>query len=478
MKKNQLITLILIFAVLSALVFVKQMQKPKELATQEYVPLDIKVDPKSVTSVEIIKPIGKEEEFVDLKKTGTQWNLKSLSNARADENKIEELLKEVQKIQGEMRANDKALLKDFEIQDDQAVRITLKGSDSKTLLDLMVGLKKPDNRTTFIRKAGSNAIYLTPADIFGKLGIFGTPKDEKIDNQYWASSALCDIPTEKIAGLEVKHIMNGKDDVRASIYRQASASDPSKKEWKYTRTDLPFELDANKAQTFFSSFKTWRAQKVIDPKKGDNFEFDKSTWQLTFKLDDGKSVVIKAGKTDKDAGATYMQVSSEPVVFLLSGYYYENMDTDDSRFFADNPLGIENAKISKLVVTTDKNRWEVSPKTKTWDSLSQYLDELKNFNVSRLLFQSEDLKKVRTPSKFSIEITKEGAAAPVTLDFGDLTKESPKEYAVVVRGKHAPFSVSEVIRNNAFDKTDRLSPPPPPKTENVPAAPKPAPAKS
>ncbi|MSR78061.1 MAG: DUF4340 domain-containing protein [Candidatus Omnitrophica bacterium] len=458
MKTKQLINLGLILAVISALVVVKQMQKPKELATQEYTSLDLAFDDAKIAGVSIIKPQGKDEQYADVVKIGEAWKVKSILNARADKSKIEEFLKELKAAKGELRAKDKTLLKDFGIADDQAYQVTLKGADQKILLDLRIATKKA-GRSIFIRRTGSDAIFMTPADVFGKMGVYGDPATEQINNSFWADTSLVDVSPDKVEGIEITHYQKNKAMLHGGVIRQLSPKDASKKEWHFLREGIPFLPDAVKIKSFLDSFKSWRASAVLEPDKNKDYGFGKQEWTMTLRLEGDQIITINAGTTEQEKHLTYMRVSSEPVVFQMASYFYENLDADDSRFFSDNPFEMDAAKTKSLIVNADKKRWEVHPKEKTWDDLGKYLEDLKTMNISRVLLQGDELKKAKSPSRFFIEILKEGAVAPTILDFGEEVKDSPKEYALTLRGNHQPLAVSDYFYKKFFEETTRLDAP-------------------
>lgn len=459
MKTKQLINLGVILAVISALVVVKQFQKPKELTTQEYLPLNISFDSSAIESIDFLKPQGGEEQYVEIVKSGSEaWKLKSLSNTRADKNKIEEFLKELKSVKGELRGKDKKVFKDFQIGDDEALQVVLKGKDQKALFDLRVGLKKTA-RSVFVRRSGSDEVFMTPADLFGKMGIYGDPKTEQIDNSFWAETSLIAVSTDKIEGIEIKHGKPGNNKFFSGVARQLSSEDPSKKVWKFIREGMPFPADETKIKTFLDSFQTWKAARVSPFEKDRNYGFDKSEWEMTLRVEGGEPITIKSGETNTETKMTFLQVSNEPIIFEMSPYYFENMDADDTRFFGDNPLGIDLSKTLQLILRADKKTWQVFPKEKSWPDLEKYFEDLKGMMFTRVLTQPDEIKKVKSPSRYSLEIIKETASTPLVLDFGEIVKETPREQGVIIRGSKYAFAMPEYFYKNTFENVSRLEAP-------------------
>lgn len=451
MKQKQLANLAVVFVVLALLVTLKNTRKPKELTTQEFASLNLSFDMELVASVDLFRPKEKDqEEYVEMVREDKGWKIKSFLNARADSKKIGDFLKAVQSAQGEIRGKDKSLFKDFGIGEEDAYGIRLQDSKGKNILDLRLGLKKVGSGSFFIRKEGSDLVYLSEADLFGKMGIYGDPKEESLGHDYWAAKNVLDLKPEEVKALEVKRPFKGEG-TAAGVSRAPA----DLRSWKFHRTDLPFKIGPEKVINFIESFKTWGAQRIADPKEKD-YGFDSPRWQLILTPVDGEPVTVTAVLPDPETKSVPIQVSSEPVVFLMAPYYAENMNADDGRFFEDNPLGVDAGKIQTLAVHADKKHFELHPKDKQWEGLTRYLEELKNFRPSKLIFDPE-MKKKAKGGRYWIQIVKEGAPEPLFLDFGD--KISDTEYVVSIRGNAYPFAAADAYFQQFFEDTARLEAP-------------------
>lgn len=455
MKPRQLITLIVILFVLVALVWVKQTHKPHELSTQEYVPLELSFDPAQVTAIELLKPKGEQEEYIELIKEDEKWKLKSLNHARVEQQKIDDFLKELKNAKGEMRGRSKELFGDFGIGDDEAFSLRLHDANNTTILDLQLGVKKSSS-AIFIRRTGTDEVYYTGADIFGKIGIFSDPKESTLDHNYWANTSLIELDPAKVLSIEGKRFKDGKEIITTQITRQPKDA-ATTGTWRFARGQVPFDIDPEKVKSFVESFKTWRAQKILDPKAQD-FGFDQPQWQMVFEVEGSDPVILKAGKTNEDK-TTYIYVSTEPVVFQMSPYYYENMDADDSRFIIDNPLKVDKTKTELLILTVDKKRFETHPQQKSWEGLNNFMDQLLSLRPTRLIFDEGEKKKIKSPSKYSIEIRNKDQEVSTIVDFGEPINDA-KDYAVTLRGTNYPFVIANYNYNLVFDNLSRLEAPP------------------
>ena len=464
MKPRQILILGLILSVLIVALVIQRIQKPRGLVTEEFSSLNFNFDVPSVSKVQIGKGGGKGTKdillFTIVKDDKVGWRIPDFFNAQADPNKIQNLLKEIQKMKGELRAEDKSLYSDFAITEEEAFRIILSDQNWKTLLTLYIGSKRPDYNTIFIRKADSNLVYRTDVNLLGEMGVYGDPEKEKPQMDFWAALNLVKLDVDKVEQLETKRIQGGKEVITSGVVRELDPSDSSKKKWKYVRPNVPFALGADKIKQFLAALGSWQAQKVLDPKAKD-YGFTKPQWQMTIQQDAGESkkesMIILAGGTDPETKGYYIQVSGQSVVFLLPDYLFKNFDIDDSKFFADNPLAADPESTESLVIAADKKQLSFKPKVKKWETIANYLNELKTFSVTHLLFEPGEQKKAAASNR-RLEIQKTGSP-PLIIEVGEAVSEQPKEYAARKADGTQPFAISEPLYKKLFDNLDSLSEP-------------------
>jgi len=453
MKTKQILTLGVIFLVLIFAVIMKEMKKPAELATQEYVPLEISFDRDNIEAIDIsrVKDVATEEEyFVQIVKKEGAWKVGTSYDARADENKIKAFLDEIANAKGELRAQSKDVFEDFGITDELSYRVVLLDSAGKDLLKLRIGTVKNRGRSIFVRREGEENVFMTDADIFGKVGIYGKPAEADLGTDFWVDLRLADYDTAKVISLETKTFDEGVETLRTNVVKENG-------QWKHVRDGLPFEIDQAKIVQHLDSIKSWRAQKTLEPDTAD-LGFDTPAWQMKIGFEGGENIILKAGNINEDAKAYYIYVSSEPVPFQLTHFYFENLSVDDSRFFKNNPLEIDEASLEKLIVASPSNTYEFAPATKTWQELSDYVKQLASFRAQELILDDAQKKFSKSPSKQYIEIKKTGVDAPIIIDFGKQISEESKEHAVSLRGHDAyPFILKASDIAKFFEGFDKIT---------------------
>lgn len=183
MNIRQIVVLAIILAVLAGGIVWKQYRKPPEFVSEEYAALDFSFDPEQAAKIELAK--GEGGPAVTLVKQDGGWRVSNLLNARADKIKIEQLLKTVREAKGELRGKEPSLFQDFGITDAGAYRLAILDAGDKPLLILLIGTKKPAYESIFLRRKGSDSVYLSNADLFGQMGLWGDPAAESLNADYW-----------------------------------------------------------------------------------------------------------------------------------------------------------------------------------------------------------------------------------------------------------------------------------------------------
>lgn len=457
MKTKTIFILGLILTTLIAGVIYKKFQQPAELTTEEFDALDLSFDKEKVEKIALMK--GKDQMLFDLVKTDGRWSVVNFFKARGDLNKINNLMQKIQTAKGELRGHDKELFKDFGMGEDEGYRLTLSDAHGEVILGLNLGTKRTNYDRAFIRKSDSDDVYLSNAGLFEAMGLYADPSKETPKAEFLVQGTLFDVNPEDINRLEIKRFKDGKELIAAQVFREVDAGDSSKKRWKYGRSERLTTLDAEKLKSFLKSFGNYQTSKVYDLKAKD-YGFEKPSWRMSLGLDGGKEIVVLAGGENPETKGRYMQVSGEPVVFEYSTYALQAVDVDDSKFFIDNPFGIDPTKITKLVIHSQSEELSFQPVEKKWDTLITYMNDIKGITVSQLLLEAEEQQKAQNPKQW-IEITQDGGAAPIKIEVGEtvIVGNNIKVYAARLAGNPSVFAIAEGYYKTLFENLSRLADP-------------------
>ena len=114
----------------------------------------------------------------------SNWRIPDLSNARADERKIERLLKELRLSKGELVGRDPSLFPNFGLRNEEAFQLSLFDGNWTPLFTLLIGAKK-EGAQTFVREPGSNGVYRVKGDLLEAMGVQGDPTRENVGQDFW-----------------------------------------------------------------------------------------------------------------------------------------------------------------------------------------------------------------------------------------------------------------------------------------------------
>lgn len=442
MKLRQLFTLLLILAVLGAAIYLKSQQKPAELASEEYMPLDLSFDEAKVEKIKIEKTKDGKTNSAEIVKKDGRWTVPAMFDARADESKIRDFLDAVKNAKGELRGKGKDIFKDFEIEGPGSFQIELSPASGKPVLELVIGNKSAGPDSTFVRKKDSESVYLVEGNLLAMTGIYAGSKQEKPALSFWAATDFLKLDANQVRALEIKTRTNGKETLKAGLKREGG-------KWKFTRAGLPFPASDERVRAFLDSLKEINAEKVLHPQAKD-YGFADPAWTMTVTMDDGKTKVFNGGKREEKDGAVYMQSLSEPVAFQVPKTQFAEIDVDDAYFIADNPLGVVSAdQTEKLTVRAGKEEYVLRPASKKWTQLEDYLEMLKNLRFDSLLSDG------KPPKMWPYSLEFQAAGKPSMI----LDAAGGPSYAAAVRGNGTLFVLSEISFKQLFEDLGRLKEP-------------------
>ena len=288
-------------------------------------------DPVKVERILIAR--GSQVAPVELANENGAWKVKSLWNAPANSVKVENLIRQLPSIHGELRATGKELLKDFGIEDADSFSIRLLGNGDKPLADLRVGTKKSGAAGSFVRKAGGSDVYGVDMDLADALGIYTGFETAKPKGDVWADLSLFRLDPEKVTRIEL-YLSKGDENTRVlGLAREVDPKDPGKSSWKYLREEMRLPVDPDKIMRFIATMNSVRAEKVVDP-SGRGYGLEKPVWRLGV-TEDGKEKVLGAGPKNTAENRCYVRGLAGASVFSLAGAYFEDLNKDDTNFVKD-----------------------------------------------------------------------------------------------------------------------------------------------
>ncbi|MCC6153328.1 MAG: DUF4340 domain-containing protein, partial [Candidatus Hydrogenedentes bacterium] len=210
MKQKYVTPLAVIFAILLALVVVKQVRKPKVTITDQ-VKLAALV-PEGLNKADIAKlelyAGGKPDAKVTLQRSDTDpnvWAVTSHFNAPADTEKIEKFVEQAIGLRGELRdtgAGD-ATLESYNLKDEKAFHVKgYKKGEETPAVDVLVG-KAPAMDQVLVRAASSSDVYMLDTNLRREAGLFQDEPDAEPKADNWLKKDVVKIAKDTISKIVV-----------------------------------------------------------------------------------------------------------------------------------------------------------------------------------------------------------------------------------------------------------------------------------
>ncbi len=118
---------------------------------------------------------GADTEAVVLESGPDGWYLPTAWNARASDQRLDALLQSLSNLRGEFRSDSGEVVADYGFTADGTVSITGFGPAGNEVFALEVGNMPEGGRGNFVKRPGSNEVYLTGANLLSNLGLWNGP---------------------------------------------------------------------------------------------------------------------------------------------------------------------------------------------------------------------------------------------------------------------------------------------------------------
>jgi hypothetical protein len=288
--------------------------------------LDATLDTGSVQSVKAW--IGSSpDSAVELARAGDGWEVATRWGWPAKPEQVVKLFDDLAGLKGEKRASSEAVLGDFRIDDAGALHVAGFGTGGTELFHLLVG-KGALRGGEFVRKNGSNDVYLTPARLASSFGIWGDepkPPDQKrwINLQVHKAErndvdriVLREGSREIVFEKEFSEVVApppAKADTAGSPADTAAVAPPAgptidRTKWTW-KPDRQGPFDQSTVDGILSTLCSIYATDVVDPAGIADYGLGEEARVAELAFQDGTTKSIRFGNVSKaDEGRVYFQV--------------------------------------------------------------------------------------------------------------------------------------------------------------------------
>lgn len=289
--------------------------------------LDAKVDS---TQIQTIKAwIGeKPDSAVVLERAGEGWQVSSSWGWNAKGDLVKQLLTDLSGMRGELRSSDPKVLSDYQIDDEKGLHVVAASSGGAELFHLIAG-KAATQGGSFVRRQGSNEVYLTRSSLRSSFGVWGdTPRVPEAKR--WINLEIHKAEREDVDKIvltsggqtlvfEKEFAMTVAPPVPAPVDTAAGAADSAaappatppvptidRANWTWKK-DAKGEFDKNKVDSILGTLCSLYASEVADPSTVDQYGFGADAKVAELVMKDGTTARIEFGKDTPDGKKVYFR---------------------------------------------------------------------------------------------------------------------------------------------------------------------------
>lgn len=249
---------------------------------------------------------------VELVRDAKGWSVPSHYNAPGDKEKIEAFIRNLKAIGGEIRVEKAKDLKEYGLDEAQALRVRLVAEGGKDHMDLLVGGSTNSSQGVFARTSGSKDIYVVDLNVRNEIGLWSkdqnAPKaDEWVDKMVLkldadrAKKIVMDWPERRLVLEKVPAEDGQKKDPPPPLGGSGSAgSGKSGAKWKMKKSSVDLVYKMKESKNIVSALESFDASKILDPAKIKDYKLDqdKTPYKLVVTYEDGSEVVVKGAPAE------------------------------------------------------------------------------------------------------------------------------------------------------------------------------------
>ncbi len=330
--KRTLLIFILCAVVMGGLVLLKERGRVKEEKVEQIQVASSRMvfnfEPLMITACTV--RAGKET--VQLKNEAGHWKvLNHFGGIEADNGVFLDFLTSLKAITTDERSNDPALFKSYALTDEEAIEVVI-STNKGVAEDLLLGFKATDKGNNFIRRKGSSKVYAVTEDILQYFGFGRDVVEKKFDLDQWLDKKVADVAVDAVEGLSVSE--GGK--TYADVFKGADGV------WHF-KSSYPYPIDAEKVKNYIQMINGQRGFAIVP---ADKVAWTPQDWTLTLRRKGAAPVVFRRKYSDK--GEFYIREGEKPYAVQVAVYHFSNLDRNDGWFFADNPLRVDEDKVTEL----------------------------------------------------------------------------------------------------------------------------------
>jgi hypothetical protein len=249
---------------------------------------------------------------VELTRSGDGWVVASRWNWKAKSDLVDRLVEDLKGLSGELRSSSADVLPDYQIDDDNGLHLVGTGAGGTEMFHLIVG-KSATRGGTFVRKNGSNDVYLSTAALRSSFGLWGD-EQKPPDPKRWIELRVNQTDRTNVDRIVLHDgssvLTLDKEFPTAGAPDSSGVTKPDRANWTW-KPDAAGPIDKAKADGILGTACNLYATDVVDPAGAADYGLaDPTRWMELF-LSDGSTVKVRFGTVLPDEKKIYLAVGDD-----------------------------------------------------------------------------------------------------------------------------------------------------------------------
>jgi hypothetical protein len=280
MSKNQIIVIVILLA--SALLLnliTKEDHTPVEMKILFERVVSSVIDETTIDEIEIYK--GKDlPEKTLFRRSGEVWIYPDKFNSPLMKQKITDLVKTLNSMEGQVRSEDPNLVGEYMLGERESIHLVF-NKGGQPLLHLLMGMKGSGWQTCFVRQKDSGKVYFVDnSNPLAKLGVYTRAVDGTIDGNTFVDKNLMTMREE----LKKVTLKTADREICVELVEEALPQEGTKPVEIKKRWTLPshpdLQADEKKIAEWVGGLKSLWVQDYIDPALKDSYQLGTMTVTL------------------------------------------------------------------------------------------------------------------------------------------------------------------------------------------------------
>jgi hypothetical protein len=353
--------------------------------------------------------------------------VKSKFDAPAKESKVNDFVKKLQGLEGELRSSSEDVLKDYGIDDDSAIHLVLLGAEGQKNKHLLLGKPGSNWGEVFVRLAGSSDVYLASENLRRDLGVYSAETTGSIESTPWCELDIMKVAKEDLSRIELaaphrRLILELREKAEPAADAAPSAdADPEEapatpeEEWVLLEPKLDLPPKESGIKQLTGAFSNVTVSDVIGRNGLESYGLEEPVAGCTITTKSGEVRHLWFGNPLPDGGgAHYVRLNDEDLVYKMDVWKLDSIFLKMSNLMDIDAPKFSKADVTGLTAERVDRRFEFDKKENSWQTGHPALDrKLKDDRIDKILDIVTNLKPLDLATVPTADITRLGEPAAV-----------------------------------------------------------------